>query len=117
MPTGDHVKFSSWRNTMPFRSTTSRSSGTASTASFLIVAALSILCEPREASAQTISLPSIDKINFFVHGGRLLGSDDLSQNKKLDIGWGFETVFQLKEIEEDRVIELAVGYDDLFMNA
>jgi hypothetical protein len=102
---------------MPFRSNTSHSSRKASTASLLIVAAISILCELREASAQSLSLPSIDKINVFVHGGRLLGSDDLFSNKTLDIGWGFETIFQLKELEVDRVIELAVGYDDLFMSA
>lgn len=102
---------------MPFSSSPSRSSSTTSTASFLIVAAISLLCGVREASAQTLTLPSIDKLNFFILGGRFLGSDDLSPNRRLDLGWGFETIFQLKEIEEDRVIELAVGYDHLFMDA
>jgi hypothetical protein len=76
-----------------------------------------ILSTARGASAQSISLPSIDKINFFVHGGHFVGSEDLQTARRADFGWGFETIFQLKEIEPKRVIELAVGYDQLFIDS
>jgi len=69
--------------------------------------------------AQTIPLPKIDSINFFGQAGEFEGHD-VTDAKNFagfgSYGWGFETSFEMAA-KGAYVAELAVGYEQLFLNA
>jgi hypothetical protein len=75
-----------------------------------------------EARAQSLSLPKLDNVNFFFQAGSLIGSHDLvddpSSNEKTfgELGWGFESSFDMLT-NPDWDIELAVGYDQMFLRS
>ena len=74
------------------------------------------------ARAQSLPLPRVDNVNFFFQAGSLIGSHDLvddpSSNEKTfgELGWGFETSFDMLT-SPDWDIELAVGYDQMFLRS
>ncbi|HEX3475471.1 MAG TPA: hypothetical protein VHT91_10645 [Kofleriaceae bacterium] len=74
------------------------------------------------AHAQSLPLPRVDNVNFFFQAGSLIGSHDLvddpSSNEKTfgELGWGFETSFDMLT-SPDWDIELAVGYDQMFLRS
>lgn len=74
------------------------------------------------ARAQSLSLPKLDSVNFYLQAGSLVGSHDLvddpSANEKMfgELGWGFETLFDMATIGKWD-LELAVGYDQMFLRS
>src|SRR5215470_9838776 len=76
----------------------------------------------RTARVQSLSLPKLDNVNFFFQAGSLIGSKDLvddpSSNEKTfgELGWGFESSFEMLT-NPDWDIELAVGYDQMFLRS
>lgn len=71
------------------------------------------------AHAQTIPIPKIDSINFFVQAGDFEGKDAVdaqSYGPFGTYGWGFETNFNVAS-SASHVVELSVGYDQLYQHA
>jgi hypothetical protein len=87
-----------------------------------LAVAIIIAAGGRGARAQSLSLPKLDNVNFFFQAGSLIGSHDLvddpSSNEKTfgELGWGFETSFDMIT-NPDWDIELAVGYDQMFLRS
>jgi len=83
---------------------------------------LAVAATSATARAQSLPpLPKIDNVNFFVQAGDVMGSgnvaDDPSSRTHLgEIGWGFETTFDMPSPGWVK-FELAVGYDQLFLRA
>jgi len=88
----------------------------------MLLAAGGTIMGAAHADAQTLSLPKLDNVNFFLQAGSLIGSHDLvddpSSNEKTfgELGWGFETSFDMLT-SPTWDVELSVGYDQMFMRA
>jgi hypothetical protein len=88
----------------------------------LVLAVAMLAAGAGEARAQSLSLPKLDNVNFFFQAGSLIGSHDLvddpSTNEKTfgELGWGFESSFDMLT-NPDWDIELAVGYDQMFLRS
>jgi hypothetical protein len=79
---------------------------------------ISVLASPI-AAAQSLMLPRIDSINFYGEVGDFEGKtavDAQTYGPFGTYGWGFETAFTLAA-SDSHVVELAVGYDQLFQHA
>lgn len=87
-----------------------------------LAAAVLVAGGARAARAQSLQLPKLDNVNFFFQAGSLIGSrdlvDDPSSNEKTFglLGWGFESSFDMLT-SPDWDIELAVGYDQMFLRS
>ncbi|HEX8111793.1 MAG TPA: hypothetical protein VF516_28875 [Kofleriaceae bacterium] len=96
--------------------------GRARTTRVLALAAAVLAAGAGAARAQSLPLPKLDNVNFFFQAGSLIGSHDLvddpSSNEKTfgELGWGFETSFDMLT-SPDWDIELAVGYDQMFLRS
>jgi hypothetical protein len=99
-----------------------RPSRRARRARVLAVVAAVLIAGGGAARAQSLPLPRVDNVNFFFQAGSLIGSHDLvddpSSNEKTfgELGWGFETSFDMLT-SPDWDIELAVGYDQMFLRS
>lgn len=88
----------------------------------LVLAVAVLAAGAGAARAQSLSLPKLDNVNFFFQAGSLIGSHDLvddpSSNEKTfgELGWGFESSFDMLATP-DWDIELAVGYDQMFLRS
>jgi hypothetical protein len=88
----------------------------------LVLAVAVLAAGTGAARAQSLSLPKLDNVNFFFQAGSLIGSHDLvddpSSNEKTfgELGWGFESSFDMLTTP-DWDIELAVGYDQMFLRS
>lgn len=80
---------------------------------------LVILSLPLTARGQSIPLPKIDSINIYGQIGDFEGNDAIDAKTYGPFGtygWGFETAFNLITADT-HVVELAVGYDQLYQHA
>jgi hypothetical protein len=83
------------------------------------IVALFLVSSSISAHAQTVMLPRIDGINFYGEIGEFEGKEAIDANTYGPFGtygWGFETSFTLAATSS-HVVELAVGYDQLFQHA
>lgn len=84
----------------------------------LLVGVVAIL-GARRAGAQSLSLPKIDNINVFGQIAEFEGKDATDAKTFHGFGsygWGFETSFEMT-VKDSYVVELAVGYDQLFLES
>jgi len=88
----------------------------------VITLVLGLLCVSVSAvSAQSFSLPKIDSINVYgqlgeFEGKHLVDAHQYTPANFGSYGWGFESSFDVL-VKDDYAVELAVGYDQLFVQA
>ena len=82
----------------------------------LLVALLIVLSATPPARAQTIGLPRLDSVNFFVEAGDFESKEAVDLQHPGVYGWGFETGFTVAS-SDTHVLELALGYDQFLEHA